>query len=119
MAEDTQTFNTSYFEHDFSLQMRNTHLNDEQQQIFDNISTINSGLYFIEGTPGNGKTFFIKYLTNHLIQTAEKKILLCSPTSAAATRLSSNANTIHELFRLPIKGPLYALQQLNLTLQRL
>jgi Cdc6-like AAA superfamily ATPase len=111
MAEDTQTFNTSYFEHDFSLQMRNTHLNDEQQQIFDNISTINSGLYFIEGTPGNGKTFFIKYLTNHLIQTAEKKILLCSPTSAAAT--------IHELFRLPIKGPLYALQQLNLTLQRL
>ena len=116
MAEHTQTFNTSCFEHDFSLQMENAHLNNEQQQIFDNIKNIDCRLYFIEGTPGSGKTFFIKYLTNHLIQTAEKKILLCAPTGAAATRLSPNANTIHGLFKLPIKGPLYALQQPNLTL---
>ena len=103
MAEHTQTFNTSCFEHNFSLQMENAHLNDEQQQIFDNISVIDSRLYFIEGTPNSGKTFFIKYLTNHLIQTAEKKILLYAPTGAAATRLSPNASTIHGLFRLPTR----------------
>jgi Cdc6-like AAA superfamily ATPase len=119
MADDMQTFNISCFKHDFSLEMENAHLNDEQQQIFDNISNIDSGLYFTEGTPGSGKTFFIKYLTNHLIQTTKKKILLCAPTGAAATRLSSNASTIHGLFRLPIKGPLYTLQQPNLSLQRL
>jgi hypothetical protein len=67
----------------------------------------------------SGKTFFIKYLTHHLIQTTEKKILLCAPTGAAATKLSPNASTIHMLFRLTIRGPLYALQQPNLTLQRL
>jgi hypothetical protein len=99
--------------------MENAHLNDEQQQIFDNINNIDSGLYFIEGTPGSGKTFFIKYLTNHLIQTTEKKILLYAPTGAAATKLSPNTSTIHTLFKLPIRGPLYALQQSNLTLQRL
>ena len=37
--------------------MENTQLNDEQQQIFDNISNIDSGLYFIEGTLGSRKTF--------------------------------------------------------------
>jgi ATP-dependent exoDNAse (exonuclease V) alpha subunit len=50
---------------------------------------------------------------------AEKKILLYAPTGAVSTKLSPNASTIHGLFRLPIKGPLYALQQPNLTLQRL
>ena len=30
MAKDTQTFNTSCFEHDFSLQIENAYLNDEQ-----------------------------------------------------------------------------------------
>jgi hypothetical protein len=119
LYDEDKHFNISCFEHDFSLEMENAHLNDEQQQIFDNISNIDSGLYFTEGTPGSGKTFFIKYLTNHLIQTTKKKILLCAPTGAAATRLSSNASTIHGLFRLPIKGPLYTLQQPNLSLQRL
>jgi hypothetical protein len=38
---------------------------------------------------------------------------------AAATRLLSNANTIHKQFKLSIKDPLYALQQLNLTLESL
>jgi hypothetical protein len=50
MAGDTQTFNISCFEHDFSLEMENAHLNDEQQKILDNINNINSSLYFIEGT---------------------------------------------------------------------
>jgi ATP-dependent exoDNAse (exonuclease V) alpha subunit len=109
----------SCFKYDFSFEMENVRLNDEQQHIFDNISNIGSGLYFIEGTPGNRKTFFIKYLTNHLIQKIEKKILLCAPIGAAATRLSSNTSTIHGQFKLPIKDPLYVLQQPNLILQRL
>ena len=50
---------------------------------------------------------------------AEKKILLCAPSSAAAIRLLPNASTIDGLFRLPIKGPLYTLQQPNLTFQKL
>jgi type II secretory ATPase GspE/PulE/Tfp pilus assembly ATPase PilB-like protein len=67
MAKDAQTFNISCFEHNFFFEIENAHLNNEQQHIFDSINNISSGLYFIEGTPGSGKTFFIKYLTNHHI----------------------------------------------------
>jgi hypothetical protein len=84
--------------------MANTHLNDEQQPIFDHISNIGFDLYSINGTSwsSGGKMFFIKHLTNHLIQTAEKKILLCAPMAAAAARLTE----LHGHFRLPIKGPI-------------
>jgi hypothetical protein len=71
MTEDAQTFNISCF--NISFEMGNVHLNDEQQRIFDNISNIGSSLYFIKGTHGSGKTFFIKYLANHLITNGREK----------------------------------------------
>jgi hypothetical protein len=59
MAEDAQSFNVSCFEHVFSVEMENAHLNDEQQSIIDYINNIVSGLYFIKGTLGNIKMFFV------------------------------------------------------------
>jgi type II secretory ATPase GspE/PulE/Tfp pilus assembly ATPase PilB-like protein len=67
MTHDAQEFNISCFQHDFSTEMQEASLNEEQQPIFDTIINHGPGLYFIEGIPGSGKTFFIKYLTNHLI----------------------------------------------------
>jgi hypothetical protein len=51
--------------------------------------------YFIKGMCYSGKTFSRKYLIDHFIWTTIKDILLFVPTSATATKLSSNSNTIY------------------------
>ncbi len=78
-----------------------------------------SSIYFSEGTPRGGKTFFVKYLTNKHLQTLGKKVILVTIIGAATYRLSCKVGTIHKYFRIPIQGYLYALQQPNATLQRI
>jgi type II secretory ATPase GspE/PulE/Tfp pilus assembly ATPase PilB-like protein len=58
-------------------------LTEEQQHIMDNILQNPHGLHILAGTPGSGKTFFVKYITQYF-QKHDKKIIL-SATTAAAT----------------------------------
>jgi hypothetical protein len=67
MTHNTLTFNISCFQHDFSTEMHEASLNEEPQSIFDIINTHGPGLCFIEGASRSRKTFFMKYLSNHLI----------------------------------------------------
>ena len=66
-----------------------------------------------------GSHFYkILYLTYYL-QGISKKVLLYGSTAATSRRLSSRATIVHTNFRIPPKGYLYALQEPNLTLQKL
>jgi ATP-dependent exoDNAse (exonuclease V) alpha subunit len=75
-------------------------------------------LHVLTGTPGSGKTFFVKYLAQYF-QTQNKIVLLSATTGAAALRLSSNASTTHILFRIPSRGYLTPLPEPSTVLERL
>ena len=89
MNEDFELDTDPCFQHNFEEEKNNASFTKEQQRIFDVISTSNSRFFFIEGTPDTGKTFFIKYFTNHYICTAHKKKILCTPIGMTATKTIS------------------------------
>jgi tRNA uridine 5-carbamoylmethylation protein Kti12 len=57
-------------------------------------------LHVLTGTPGSGKIFFIKYITQYL-QLKDKIVLLSGTTRAAIRRLSKTTNMIHTTFQIP------------------
>ncbi|KAJ3280524.1 hypothetical protein HDU76_009164, partial [Blyttiomyces sp. JEL0837] len=93
-------------------------LNPQQQLIFEEITTSNIKLSFIEGPPGSGKTFLTKKLIAHFQSKYpyQNSVLVAGPTGASA-KLFKNANTIHKafgLFQPKHKGAKLTLGQLPL-----
>jgi type II secretory ATPase GspE/PulE/Tfp pilus assembly ATPase PilB-like protein len=58
-------------------------LNDEQQRVFDSITQNPHGLHILTSTPKSGKTFFVKYITQHFHM--HGKNVLLSVTTGATT----------------------------------
>ncbi len=58
--------------------------------------------YFMLGTHGSGKTFFIQYLTEYSML-LKKKVILIATTGCATSRLSSKASTVHNTFHIQYK----------------
>ena len=88
--------------HVFDIQLSDMMLIPDQH-VFLAILQNPTGLHVLTGTPGSGKTFFVKYLAQYF-QTQNKLVLLSATTSAAALRLSSTASTTHTLFRIASRG---------------
>lgn len=75
----------------------------DQREVLLNISK--SGVYMITGGPGTGKTTLLKgILYKYHKDDPKGKIILCSPTGAAARRMSDatgqEASTIHRLLKI-------------------
>ncbi|TFK19054.1 hypothetical protein FA15DRAFT_602208, partial [Coprinopsis marcescibilis] len=79
-------------------------LNEEQQQAFDTITAAvdggQSGLYFLNGPAGTGKTFVYNTLCYHF--RASGKIVLCVASSGIASLLLIGGRTAHSTFKIPI-----------------
>eukprot|EP00959_Pyramimonas_sp_CCMP1952_P469583 9495183-Pyramimonas_sp.AAC.1 len=75
-----------------------------QRTVFDTLTNIHqTGLHVLSGSPDAGKTF----VTQQIIQSLHERnedVILCGTTGAAATRLHSNAMTVHNFFRLTSSG---------------
>jgi ATP-dependent exoDNAse (exonuclease V) alpha subunit len=67
-------------------------------------------------TPGSGKTFFIRYLTEYYIL-LKKKVILIATIGNVASKLSSKTSTIHDTFHVQCKGYVQPLQELNVEFQ--
>ena len=93
-------------------------LTNEQQYILDNILQNLVGLHVLSGTPGSGKTFFVKYMAQHF-QLLQKNVLMCATTGAATWRLCPTTSTAHTFFHIPSRGYLFPLQEPSIVLQRL
>ena len=78
-------------------------MNQDQQLAFDQIICSESGVHFLEGEPGCGKSFVTKKLIRHydLSRTA---MHINASTGAAASRLSKRATTVHTGFGLGASG---------------
>jgi ATP-dependent exoDNAse (exonuclease V) alpha subunit len=70
----------------------------------------------MSGTPGSGKTFFIRYLTEYYML-LKKKVILTATTGCVASRLSSKASTVHSTFHIQCKGYVRPLQELSVEFQ--
>ena len=109
-------------------------LNEKQRQIYDlfmekyrqvvqGTENNNQLLVNIDGEGGSGKSYLIKLLSSHLLQTAEEHgrknpIFRVAPTGIAAHGI--HGQTIHGLLKLPVKGNFQDLSSTNLsTLQNL
>ena len=104
--------------HVFDIHISDMTLTNEQQHVLDNILQNPIGFHVLTGTPGSGKTFFVKYLAQHF-QLLKKNVLICATTGAAALRLSPTALTAHTLFRIPSRGYLSPLQEPSPLLEKL
>jgi ABC-type multidrug transport system ATPase subunit len=93
----------------FNTQMSVMTLTQEQERVLDFIMTNPKGLHVLTGTPGSGKSFFIKYIIQYL-QSNNKTVLLSGTIGAAARRLSRIANTLHTTFCIPTQEYLSCLQ---------
>jgi len=116
--EDTSNI-IKYIQHEFKDEIQNFVLNDDQLKIFDILINETKGLHVLKGILGNGKTFFVKYLT-HYLQTQCKNVLLTTTTiGTTILRLSQNACTIYTQFRIHVHGYLFVLPQPSNILQSL
>jgi DNA replication protein DnaC len=104
--------------HNFDIQISEMTLTQEQEGVLDSIMANPEGLHVLTGTPGSGKSFFIKYITQYL-QLKGKTILLSGTTGATARRLSKTANTVHTTFRIPTRGYLSCLPKSNKILDKI
>jgi nucleoside-triphosphatase THEP1 len=66
----------------------------------------------MSGTPGSGKTFFIRYLTEYYML-LKKKVIPTATTRCAASKLSSEASIVHSTFHIQCKGYVRPLQELS------
>jgi hypothetical protein len=82
--------------------------NDEQQRVFDSIIGNPQGLHIFISTLNSGKTFFMKYITQHF-QMHDKNMLLSRTIGVVAHCSSSTTTTMHIAFGLPTRGYLFVL----------
>ena len=76
-------------------------LTTEQQAIHDALLQREGGISMVSGMGGSGKTLLMKKLTRSL-RKANKTVVLCATTGAAAIRLSKFGMTAHKVFKLPV-----------------
>jgi ATP-dependent exoDNAse (exonuclease V) alpha subunit len=93
-------------------------LTQEQERLLNSIIANLEGLHVLSETPGSGKSFFIKYITQYF-QWKGKTVVLSRTTGAAALRLCKTANTIHTTFRIPIQGYLFCLPKPSKVLNKI
>lgn len=82
--------------------------NDEQQWVFDSIIGNPQGLHIFIGTTGSGKTFLMKYITQHF-QMHDKNMFLSTTIGVIAHCLSSTTTTMQTTFGIPTCGYLFVL----------
>ena len=107
-----------HIDHVFDIDIANMILTEEQQHVMDNILQNSHRLHILTGTPGSGKTFFVKYIAQYF-QKHNKKVTLSATTGAAVLRLSKSASTIHTVFRIPTHGYLSMLPKPSPVLTKL
>ena len=104
--------------HIFDIQLSDMMLTQEQESVLDAIMANPKGLHVLTKTPGNGKSFFIKYIIPYL-SVKGKTVLLSETMGAASRRLSRLANTVHTTFRIPTRGYLYCLSKSSKVLNKM
>lgn len=67
-----------HIDHVFDIDIANMILTEEQQHVMDNILQNSHRLHILTGTPGSGKTFFVKYIAQYF-QKYNKKWLSPQP----------------------------------------
>ncbi len=77
----------------------NFKLSEEHKSFIELVTEGRSGIYYLTGPAGSGKSTLIEYLRRNIFQ----KPLIAAPTGVAA--LNVRGQTIHSLFQLPL-GPL-------------
>lgn len=78
-------------------------MNEEQQAAVDNLLNNPVGLHAINGGPGTGKSFIIRYIT-HRLREKGLNVSLGATTATAASRIGRTAITAHSLFDIPVRG---------------
>jgi ATP-dependent exoDNAse (exonuclease V) alpha subunit len=68
------------------------------------------------GNIGNGKTFFIRYLTEYYML-LKKKVILITTTGCATSKFCSKASTIRNTFHVQCKAYVRPLQELSVEFQ--
>jgi ABC-type branched-subunit amino acid transport system ATPase component len=71
---------------------------------------------FMLRTPGSGKTFFIRYLTEYYML-LKKKVILTTTTWCATSRHSSKTSIVRNTFQILCKGYVRPLQELSVEFQ--
>jgi len=89
----------SEFQHLDDLQ-----LTPQQQRFFDMIVNAKTGMYWLGGVLGAGKSLLIKKLIRYLDRLQKHSLLLSASTGAAATLLSTRARTVHSAYAVPGRG---------------
>ena len=90
---------------------------EKYRQILQVIENNSQLLVNIDSEGGRGKSYLIRLVSSHLLQTAEnngrkKPIFRAAPTGIAAHR--THGSTLHGLLKLPIKGHFQDLSSANL-----
>nr|XP_027120764.1 ATP-dependent DNA helicase PIF1-like [Coffea arabica] len=99
--EDEMSIQTPFEDH-----MLESKLNPEQQvafsKILQKINSKESGMFFVDGPGGTGKTFIYRALLAHL--RGRKMIALATATSGVAAALLAGGRTAHSRFKIPINA---------------
>jgi primosomal protein N' len=92
--------------------------NNEQQQILDSITENPHNLHIFTSTLGSGKTFFVKYITQHFLMHG-KNVLLLVTISNTTFCLNAIATTMHIAFCIATHGYLFVPFELHNVIQNL
>jgi hypothetical protein len=106
------------YQHIFHPHISMMTFNDEQQRVFDSIIGNPQGLHIFISTPNSGKTFFMKYITQHF-QMHDKNMLLSMTISVATHCLSSTTTTMHTAFGIPTRGYIFVLLEPHNVIDKL
>jgi hypothetical protein len=93
-------------------------LNLEQQKLFHFIIENPQGLHVLTCTPEIGKTFFVKYITQHS-QTLSKNILLLATMGTSTFQLCSTSTTVHIAFCIIVQGYLSIIPEHSNVIEKL
>ena len=104
--------------HIFDIQISEMMLTQEQEGVLGFIMANPEGLHVLTGTPGNGKSFFIKYIIQYL-QLKGKTILQSGTTKAVARWLNKTTNMVHTTFRIPTLGYLSCISKPSKILDKI
>ena len=85
-------------------------LTTDQLSVFERLKVKDNGVHMVTGSPGTGKSFLISLL-KQFWEKRGKTVLLTATTGVAAIRLDPLATTVHQAFKIPIKGALQPLHR--------